>query len=1023
MTQLPTISPLERKLRDDARKRQNQRQSTPAPPRRAELGSFGLGQTDPSQEGLPEGFPSPVRAPQAVPQSLQAPQATPQPVPAPGSLLDPSNSFGTRLKQGFQLPFKAATGPVKSIRSQIAGEPQPEPDFQIGGLKINLGSGDPEEELATDVLDFVTTGGIRSGTKALVKTLSKVGRKSSPAAAKAVKATNAVSPQVQKLRDAIRGSKAITPDIAAMRSVERSKRLGRALGTMQSVRGERGAAAGTGQLGGQLPNLRFQPIRNEFDPTDIDDLHNMIIDHPNFTGFEFIRTNNALQKLLAGEVPQRGEVRLLERVFGPELAKAVLGQRSLGSKIGEQLLDIANIPRSFVTAFDFSAPLRQGIFLAPGHPKEFAVAFAPGIRAMARESWGIAADSAIRGNKHFELGQQSGLFIADFRGPLETAEEAFMSRIASKIPGIRASERGYTTFLNKLRQDTFATLAQNLMAAGKTAETNPREFQELALYINRATGRGGLGLLEKSAPILNAAFFSPRFVSSRFTLPLSLITAPSAVRKMVARDLALFLGTGLLVTGLFKAAGGSVESDPRSSDFGKGRIRNTRFDYWGGFLPLAKLAAQFSTGRRKSTSTGRITPFEQGRIEPLLRFLQSKLAPTPGFAVDLVRGESFLGEPLTVDPLFDIKAQKGLTKQVKDRFLTLWAQDVIDAMEEEGLIGGAVAVPAFLGVGVTSFTGVRDIQERISQERFQTEFQELDNDQRFEVNESPEVKEKIAELEAREREPFIHERASRAMDSYKQIKESTEQTLKQVVEANGGQPSATVREAIGELKLVRRVSGAAFFDDGIRDWLKGDRTLPMQQVLRDEYWSIQPVLNPINGILDYSGVERDRAAVLARADGLDPSGELGQFIKRRAQGRFDDPQVEAMVLQLEQDQEMMRDYWKVIGEFFDDATPEVQKIWGDFSTADRNRQSLMLARSSGLRSLWLLSAQYRDTHPDVDTALVRWGYGGRARSEEGQVLQEQRNPDLFNGEQSGFDPVAALEEARREGAFDLAPTP
>ena len=74
-----------------------------------------------------------------------------------------------------------------------------------------------------------------------------------------------------------------------------------------------------------------------------------------------------------GGVPTEGQLLLLERAFGPELAKVVLDKMSTTSEKAVRIaLDIANIPRTLKTIADISATLRQGATLAVGQPVQFA---------------------------------------------------------------------------------------------------------------------------------------------------------------------------------------------------------------------------------------------------------------------------------------------------------------------------------------------------------------------------------------------------------------------------------------------------------------------------------------------------------------------------------------------------------------------------------------------------------------------------------------------------------------------------
>src|SRR5690606_29922680 len=115
----------------------------------------------------------------------------------------------------------------------------------------------------------------------------------------------------------------------------------------------------------------------------------------------------------------------------------------------------------------------------------------------------------------------------------------------------------YVTFLNKLRADSFDAMVEGLARNG---EPTAAEIEAIANYINVATGRGSIGTsADASASVLNAAFFAPRLVASRFQLlalhPLWRNT-PAAdgskptmrVRKMVAKEYGKFLaGIGTVI--------------------------------------------------------------------------------------------------------------------------------------------------------------------------------------------------------------------------------------------------------------------------------------------------------------------------------------------------------------------------------------------------------------------------------------------------------------------------------------------
>jgi len=79
-----------------------------------------------------------------------------------------------------------------------------------------------------------------------------------------------------------------------------------------------------------------------------------------------------------------------------------------------------------------------------------------------------------------------------------------------------------------------------------------------------------------------------------------------------------------------------LETDPRSSDFGKLRKGNKTFDLWHGLNGLAVLYARLITQETKSTKSGEIKGLGTGfgtatSSDLLVRYGTNKLAPTAGY--------------------------------------------------------------------------------------------------------------------------------------------------------------------------------------------------------------------------------------------------------------------------------------------------------------------------------------------------------------------------------------------------------
>ncbi|KKM74988.1 hypothetical protein LCGC14_1394740, partial [marine sediment metagenome] len=397
--------------------------------------------------------------------------------------------------------------------------------------------------------------------------------------------------------------------------------------------------------------------------------------------------------LLSGKLPARFEIQHLEDMFGSELAKTILGKRPGGAKAWENILDAMNLPRAVLASWDLSAPLRQGATLFWGQPRESLPAFKPMLQAFLSEDTTRIIDDNTRTGKFAELREQAGLFHAELFGvapQLTAREENFMSRFAQKVPMVRRSERAFATYLNKLRADVFDSYAQQWEGTGKTL----KDYKALASAINILSGRGPLGALSKSAPILSAIFFSPRYQASRISLPIEFFRTNSAVRKIMARNILAFVSANLTILSLMALAGVDIEDDPRSADFGKGKIGNNRLDFWAGFQQYSRAIAQIITGMRQSTITGTLTEVE--RDELIINFVRGKFSPVFGLVSDIIKNETFEGDEFKAEPEF-------VKEQFFNRLVPIFIQDIVEAVEESGIAGALISLPGLFGVGIQTY--------------------------------------------------------------------------------------------------------------------------------------------------------------------------------------------------------------------------------------------------------------------------------------------------------------------------------
>lgn len=367
--------------------------------------------------------------------------------------------------------------------------------------------------------------------------------------------------------------------------------------------------------------------------------------------------------------------------------------------------DIGNIPRGIMSSFDLSGSLRQAGFLGPRYRKEWKNAMGAQLKAIGSEGGARQIQDAIENGPMAQY-RKGRLYQAAWDGsaPLDAREEAFMSDLAGKLPGVKQTGRGYSVMLNKYRADVFDTMVARLPEAART----PERLDAYARYVEAATGRGYIPeSLSKFVPAFNAAFFSPRFLASIPQRHLAMLTKDPYLRKEVAKDLVHFYGTGLTVLGSVAAAkeagllgdNVTIELDPRSSDWGKVKVGDTRFDIWGGHQQFARMMTRVSLAvpginqivpENTKNSRGKLS--DENAVAVATRFLRNKASPLLNLEEQLRTGEGGGGQPAP-----------GATETALRLVTPLLFQEMYDSYQVGGAGAAAMTVPAGLGIGVNTF--------------------------------------------------------------------------------------------------------------------------------------------------------------------------------------------------------------------------------------------------------------------------------------------------------------------------------
>ena len=769
-----------------------------------------------------------------------------------------------------------------------------------------------------------------------------------------------------KLTAAVQQSRRLQIDVDEARTLERQRRVAAASRAAGGTQGRERLAAEVGELGGELPSARL-----EFAPgtalqeDEVLTLLQRVDDDLILPFFDRVSTKRALIGLAdEGFIPTPSEIRLFETAFGKKFAEAIASQIPQGKL--HTFLDATGIPRALKSAFDISFPLRQGALLIDRGPwwtswKPMIRAFknadfaddwdeilkgGPRLQQAAREGDQVALDFVNKAKLRREVGLDLTTLTAGRR--LSAAEESFQSNLAERLPfgvgaGVRASERSFVTYGNVLRAGVFDDMADLVMRQpGLSRAEQIAHLEEYARWINIATGRGPIPAnLKEVTVILNRVLFSPRLLLSRFqalgvggqavaetaisplaraaagpvrragletaagvlSRPTSL-RAPVNVRRAVARDVVAFAGAGVSLLTMLNASGlASVELDPRSSDFGKGNIGGTRWDPWGGFQQIARYTTQFLTGETKSAGTGKVKDVD--RIDVLGRFGRSKLDPgVPALVVNVATGETFLGDD------FDLASLEGTGRALRDTFMPLYFDDLVDGFQTEGLLGAAKVAPAGAGLGAQAFETFREEENRVARELFNRDFLELARDDRGKVHDRLDADFDDGEVDVDAVLNFAFDRLATLADGT--LPDGTPDPTSQASRIRSllasGAPRSDINQLVREVNEERFTSANALLGDPLlQDALTTDNPVVVD-IYAERFRALTPP--PLDENLpqlglDFRAWQEQRDLVVDEALAAQSRGEIPAdrdvraYLTGRGDGsylndRFEDPNVNAV---------------------------------------------------------------------------------------------------------------------------------
>jgi hypothetical protein len=437
----------------------------------------------------------------------------------------------------------------------------------------------------------------------------------------------------------------------------------------------------------------------------------------------------------------RAERQTLQNQYDKELDK--IKKQNSPTKVWDGLGAFWEIARLLQATFDLSMVLVQGLKLTVSHPLYAIRGFNKAYEHFKSESRARKWGEFIKAQPYYETMMKSGLSLSEYDASLSEKEEGFLGGVGNsmwdylalpfKMFGnaaytrvtlanpFKAFERagiGYLNTMRVLRFEDGATMLRDKY--GKTFETDPDSYKQVANMVNTFTGRSSLGPLEKNAGLLSKIFYSPKNWASQLKtstvgFPIFLLTLkdkgtfyPSVAQKMAARDFITWfvVTTGIVSTIAFKANEDDedeveVDLNPLSSRFGKIRMGDIYIDPWGGFIQHIVLQARLYNdalvrGGEEKKLGDYNTPTRGGLIA---EFARNKLHPTASLLVNYLTTHEEDGKRVNAYGEDFI-----LTDQIQERVTPMIASTLFEIFEEEPNLKGAfLSAYAFLGAGINVY--------------------------------------------------------------------------------------------------------------------------------------------------------------------------------------------------------------------------------------------------------------------------------------------------------------------------------
>lgn len=229
------------------------------------------------------------------------------------------------------------------------------------------------------------------------------------------------------------------------------------------------------------------------------------------------------------------------------------------------------------------------------------------------------------------------------------------------------------------------------------------------------------------------------------------------------------VSTASSLIGLASLAGYKQETNPTSSDFGKIKIGDTRFDVTGGNVSMAILLARLASGKTKSTTSGIVRDLgvdygASSRGDTMVSFMRNKLSPSASFVADWMYGKNPIGEPFKFD------------KALLSRVTPMIIADIINTTSADPSMVFPVALADMFGFGTQTYTS--DINwdnnpgkelTQFKQKVGEVKFVEANNDYNIKVKELTDKLSEDTKFRAKSNEEQLKQLTKEKADIKKQV--------------------------------------------------------------------------------------------------------------------------------------------------------------------------------------------------------------------------------------------------------------